>query len=179
MKKLLLAVAVSFVLCGGPAFAQAVWCYDYDCQYLEDHSFSQGTTYWDYSSGSGQATVTDPCAWGSATSSVADLDPGDSVFQTVYTDEFPNWGVQLDIYKTSTSVTSSDYYKVIVHNYTTLQTETNYVYAGDYSGLCAGNIWVPLAYDHSNSLVRVRIEKNSGATATMYVDNVTFYGTLY
>ncbi len=179
MKRVLFAVVL--VLCASSAFAQsnAQYCWSAPivvCQYLADEPFSQGTTYWWYSSGSGQSTVTDPCAWGGGTSSAANLEPGDSVLQDVYTDNFDQWSIDLDLYKTSTSVGANDYFKVIVYNYTTFASETHYVYASNVSGLCGSNISINLTNNHANSLVRVRIDKSPTATATMYVDNVSFWG---
>jgi hypothetical protein len=166
-----------------PVFGQAnaVYCFGsnpFFCQYLEDESLEAGTTYWAYSAGSGPASVTDQCGWGTPppSTNAADLDPGDSVFQTVDTDDFPAWSVELDVYKTSTSVTANDYFKVNVYNYTTFQSETHYIYASDISGLCGSNISIPLVNDHANSTVRVRVEKNFQATATMYVDDISLWG---
>lgn len=180
--KLKLSLVAALFVLAIPAFAQshAQYCFGslpYTCQYLADNGLEQGTTYWAYSSGSGPATVSDPCAWGSnPTSTAADLEPDDSVFQTFETDDFDFWSIQLDLYKTSTTVTSNDYFEVIIHNYTSNQTETKYVNASDYSGLCGGVISFNLSNSYANSLVRVRIRKNFYATATMYVDNISFWG---
>lgn len=184
MKRLSVCLAALFFGLAAPAFAHlnAQYCFGSSpvtCQYLADTALQQGTTHWSYSSGSGQSNVSDPCAWGGGTSGAADLDPGDSVFQTVDTDEFPVWGVRLDLYKTSTSVTANDYFIVNVRNFTTLQHETHYVEASDYAGLCGSAISIPLNYDYSDASVRVKVEKYSGATATMYVDNIALFGASF
>lgn len=179
MKKICFAALLSFIV-AVPVFAQAnaQYCWGSSpivCQYLEDEGLDSGTTYWSYSAGSGQATVTDQCLWGNPSTGAADLDPGDAVFQTVDTDDFDVWSITLNLHKTSTSVTSNDYFKVNVYNYTTLQSETHYVYANEYSGLC-GNVTIYLANNNADSTVRVKVEKNFSATATMYVDNISLWG---
>jgi hypothetical protein len=98
------------------------------------------------------------------------------VYQSFYTDNFPVWSLRLDLYKTSTNVTANDYFTIYIHNYSTLQTETRYVSAGDYSGLCGSVISFNLSNNYANSNVRVRIDKSYSATATRYVDNVAFFG---
>lgn len=178
--KLKLTILTMFLAAAVPMFGQAQYCYGslpYTCQYLADNGLEQGTTYWSYSSGSGPATVSDACAWGGGVNTTAaDLDPDDSVFQTFDTDDFDVWSIRLDLYKTSTSVTSADFFEVIVHNYTTNQSETHYVYASSYSGLCGSVIPVNLTNNYGNSTVRVRVRKNWQATATMYVDNIAMFG---
>ena len=184
MKKNVIGLAVlTLLFIAAPAYAQtnAQYCFGsspFTCQYLADTALEQGTTYWGYSAGSGPVTVTDPCASGagSTTTKAADLDPGDSVFQNFNTDSFPAWSLRLDLYKTSTSVTANDYFTIYVRNYSTNQVETHYVSAGDYPGLCGGAISLNLTNNYSNAHVRVRIQKSYGATATMYVDNVAFFG---
>lgn len=183
MKNVSVCFATLFVLLSVPAFAQAnaQYCFGsspyLSCEYLWDTPLEDGTTYWAYSSGSGPSTVTDPCAFGSPTTEAADLDPGDSVFQTVETDDFSVWRVELDLYKTSTSVTANDYFEVNVYNYDTLQGETIEVEADDYPGLCSGRIPLTLDNAYDNATVRVRVTKNFYATATMYVDNITLWGS--
>ncbi len=183
MKKTSVCFAALLILFSLPALAQAnaQYCFgsgpSYACQYLWDTPLEDGTTYWAYSSGSGPATVTDPCAFGSPNTEAADLDPGDSVFQTVETDTFSVWRVEFDMYKTSTSVTSSDIFKVIVYNYDTFTGETVEYRADAYPGLCSGRISLRLDEDYADATVRVRIEKKFGSTATMYVDNITLWGS--
>lgn len=179
MKRLIAFMVPVLVLMTVPAFGQQ-YCYGSapaTCQYLEDTGLQQGTTYWNYSSGSGQSTVTDPCSYGgTGTTGAADLENGDSVYQTVETGDYPVWSLRLDLYKTTTSVTASDYFTVYVHNYDTNVTETFYAEASSESDLCIGVINFDLAYDHSNSTVRVRIVKNFYSTTDMYVDNVALFG---
>ena len=180
MKKRAIGLAVlALAFSAVPASAQAQYCFGssvVSCQYLGDTGFEQGTTYWHYSMGSHQSTVWDPCAWGGGTTGAADLEPGDSVLQEVFTDSFPVWTIRLDLYKTSTSVTANDYFKVKVYSSATGVTETKLVKARDYSGLCGSMISFPLSNNYSNTYVRVIIQKNADATATMYVDNVAFFG---
>lgn len=177
--KLLLVAALS--LLSLPALANN-WQYCigsgayHTCEYLWDTPLSDGTTYWSYDTGSGTSYVSSPCAGGAYTDA-ADLDPGDAMFQAVDTDEWPVWRIEFDLYKTSTSVGSNDYFIVQVYNYNTFQTETINVYASSYSGLC-GSVGFNLSNDYDNATVRVLIKKNSSATATMYVDNVTLWGRL-
>ncbi|MFP5246102.1 MAG: hypothetical protein ACLGH0_05365 [Thermoanaerobaculia bacterium] len=178
MKKVFLP-SIVLLLLAIPAFGQtnAVYCYDFHCQYLEDEALEQGTTYWNYSTGSGPSSVLDTCAWGgNSYTNAADLENGDSVFQTVQTDDFPVWSVDFDVYKTTTSVTANDYFTVYIHNYDTLQTETHYVYANQISGLCGSNVHLELSNDYANAMVRVRIVKNFYSTTDMYVDNISLWG---
>lgn len=181
MKKKVICLAIlAFACIAVPASAQnAQYCFGspvVSCQYLADTGLELGTAYWHYSPGSGSAIVTDPCAWGGGTTAAADLDPGDSVLQEFNTDNFPIWTVRLDLYKTSTDVTPDDFFTVRIFNSATGVTEVKTVKAGDYPGLCKSVISFVLKNDYSNTRVRVIIRKNSLATATMYVDNVAFFG---
>jgi hypothetical protein len=183
MKKIVICLGILALACiAVPASAQtnAQYCFGspVTCQYLADTGLELGTAYWDYSAGSGPAIVTDPCAWGGGTSAAANLEPGDSVFQSFTTDSFslPVWTIRLDLYKTSTYSTYNDYFTIWIHNYTTNQTEYRYVTAWDTPGLCGSVLSFDLDHDYTNSTVRVRIQKSYGATATMYVDNVAFFG---
>jgi hypothetical protein len=182
-KKVIGLAVLALVFSAVPASAQAQYCFGSPptCQYLADTGMEQGTTYWHYSVGSHQSTVSDPCASGGGTTGAADLEPGDSVLQEFYTDSLParSWAIRLDLYKTSTNVTADDYFKVKVYSSATGVTETNLVKAGAYPGLCKSVISFTLSNDYSNTRVRVIIQKNSNATATMYVDNVAFFGRAF
>ena len=149
------------------------------CQYLADNAFaSSSSTAWSYGSNSGWAYKTDPC--GSGSTGVAELAPGDSVWQLHATDTgFLHWKVQLDLYKTSTTVGAYDRFTVFVSK-DNGTTETFVISAADYTGLCAGGIVLPLANDYNgNGHAKVSIRRHSLSTVPMYIDNVSFFGTTY
>ena len=178
MRKASFCFAALLVLLSVPVFAQNYqYCLSQGfvrCEYLWDTPFSEGTDYWSYDSGSGPSYVSNPCGGGST--DAADLDPGDSVFQAFDTDDFTVWYIELSLYKTSTTVTANDWFKVQIYNYNTFQTENHYVYANSESDLCVGPTVINLSNDYANDTVRVLIQKGPSATATMYIDNVTFWG---
>lgn len=73
-------------------------------------------------------------------------------------------------------MTGYDFFQIDVYNLDTPSHEVYRIYADEISGLCGSVISFPLDDDYSNANVRVRISKSSLATATMYVDNVAFFG---
>jgi hypothetical protein len=167
------------ILLSTPVWAQshAVYCFGggVTCEYLEDWAFEDtSTSPWYYSSGSSRQVVTDTCAY-NATTGAAALAAGGYVYQNAVTDNFPYWTVGLDVYKSSTNVTSSDSFTVTVASYTDSESFT--IYASDISGLCASPIAVPLSHNWGNQYVSVSIQRNSASTSAMYIDNVTLFGS--
>lgn len=171
-----LSLLIAFSL---PAWAQshAEACYDggVSCEYLADTAFEATSGVpWYYSSGSSRQVVTDPCAYNSTTGAAA-LAAGGYVYQNHTTDSFPYWRLRLDLYKTSTNVTSSDSFTVTVASYT--DSESHTVYASDISGLCGSVISIPLSHNWGNQYISVSIQRNSSSTSTMYIDNVALFGS--
>lgn len=176
----LFVCGLALLLAGAlPSLAQtsnAEYCFgSVTCQYLADNAFgSSSSTAWSYSTGSGWSSQLDRC--GSGYTGVADLAPGDAVWQYHATDSFAHWTVEFDLYKSSTNVTSDDVFIVSVNNGIGLS-ESHTVYASDYSGLC-GAVSIPLSHNYGGySNVRVHIRRGFSSTTPMYIDWVSLFGS--
>lgn len=182
MRRFFMSMLLLVVAAAVPMFGQQQYCFGSSpemCMFLEDSTFSQGSTYWTYDPGSGQATVNDPCGIG--TNTVADLEAGDYVFQDVYGEDpqnqFAAWTIDFEISKPSAG-SGYDYIEIAVLDLNAPSVETYRVYADEMSSNCE-QYSIPLYYDYSETDIRVRFRKNSMASIDMYVDNVSLWGSSF
>ena len=173
-----IAVLLAFSAVPASAQSNAQYCIDggVSCQYLKDEGFEATSQVpWYYSSGSYRRGDTpDPCAWNGGQTGAAELLPGGTVTQYVTTDSFPYWRLRLDVYKPAIT-TADDKFLITIASYT--HSETKEVDLSAY-GECAGVINVPFDEDWGNQYVAVEIRRHPNSTSTMYVDNVSLFGSL-